>query len=528
MRKLSLAICIILCVSVFFTGCSGTNKQSASNESTFTAKDSNQVSDNGSKIVEKDMELKVLMTDHQAQPLKTDTAALKEIYNKTGIKINLEAVPAANYPDKKRTLIATNNIPDIIQVSQQEIKDFAETGIFLKLSDYIDKYAPNFNKIISNNSDIKKLYIKDGLYSFPKMARYVNRMGRVPVIRTDLLKELNLNTPQSFDELYEVLKKFKEAYPDSYPMTTRGGSPNLLICTAYPMGSGYGMYYDKDIEGGKYVHGTSRPEFKKVLEYYNKLFTEKLLDPDFVVNTQQQWQEKLSTGKSFFYYDNPSFAINFNTALKANNSEYTFNPIPVMSNDTGDKRNFWYTQHWYETQYAISSRVKDPIAVIKLFDWLYSDEGADVTNFGVLGEHYTKTDGKYQVAANIVEKYKGASDQARAMMSDLGTGLLSFSTYIDERNQMPFIDEATLKWYDGFKKDEGMVEPVLDPPFTKEETERLKDLWSKVNTILDPEIDKLIMGVRPIGDFDELSKKTREAGVIEIEKIYNEANARVK
>jgi putative aldouronate transport system substrate-binding protein len=43
-----------------------------------------------------------------------------------------------------------------------------------------------------------------------------------------------------------------------------------------------------------------------VLAYFNKLYSEKLIDPDYAVNTPQTWQEKLSSGESLFYLDNNS------------------------------------------------------------------------------------------------------------------------------------------------------------------------------------------------------------------------------
>ena len=42
---------------------------------------------------------------------------------------------------------------------------------------------------------------------------------------------------------------------------------------AYPLGSGSTMYYDEDL-GGVWIYGPAHENFKEVLSYLNKLYTE--------------------------------------------------------------------------------------------------------------------------------------------------------------------------------------------------------------------------------------------------------------
>jgi putative aldouronate transport system substrate-binding protein len=511
------SLSVIMAVTV--AGCSSGEKQSKPE----AAPPSSAPAGSSGKLVDKPVTFKVVLPENAAQPLVADAPAIQEIFKKTNIKVNLEPVPGSNYAEKKKTLMATNNVPDIMMLGRSELDQYARTGMFVPISDYL-QYMPNFSKVLEKTPDIKKLMIDGKLYGFPQMRKWGVRNGYVPMIRTDVLKQLNLQTPASFDELYTVMKKMKEAKPDSYPITFRLGVSYFLKYFAFNLGSGYKIYYEP--EAGKYKYGPAYPEFKPVLEYLHKLYKEKLLDPDYAVNTAQTWQEKLSSGKSLFYLDNNSFAVNFNKALQVKEPQAKFEQIPLLKNDKGQKRGLEYDLHWWD-MYAISSKVSDPIAAVKLLDWMYGDEGVYTTSFGVQGEHFTLENGQPKVMQSVLDKFKDKQDPLRAMQSALGTGALGFAIYVDERPVVAISPPDLLAWSDLFAKDPGHFVNPLTPSFTKEETDKLKALQTKVDTIVDQEMDKFIMGVRPLEDFAKFSQQLIDNGALEIEKIYNAALARV-
>ncbi|WJH32696.1 hypothetical protein N6H14_20650 [Paenibacillus sp. CC-CFT747] len=49
----------------------------------------------------KEVTVQFMRGEHPAQALKADTPVLKEIFAKTGVKIELQPVPGSNYEDKK-------------------------------------------------------------------------------------------------------------------------------------------------------------------------------------------------------------------------------------------------------------------------------------------------------------------------------------------------------------------------------------------------------------------------------------------
>src|SRR5690625_1745380 len=304
--------------------------------------------------------LEVMRSEHPNQPLDNESPVIEEILNKTGVKIVLNPVPGSDYEDRKNIALGTNNIPDVLSIQQNDVNNHASTGIFLSITEYME-HAPNLQKLIEEYPEINRIKVDGELYHFPTLGKWKVDAGQVTMIRIDLLKEVGLDYPRDFYELYEVLKAIKEAYPDMYPLTNRNGTSYFLDTIAFPLGSGNQIYYDPDIEEGKYVYGPAREEFKEVVKYLNRLFEENLLDPDYAVNNAQMWQEKLSSGKSAFFFDNNTFAVNFNRALKDIDENARFDLIPLMENSFGQTRAYKFHQHWLQEGYAISSEVENPI-----------------------------------------------------------------------------------------------------------------------------------------------------------------------
>ncbi len=490
------------------------NTETQTEASTETQTEATNETAAGEKLV-----LTVMASEHPNQPFRSDSEVFKWIEERTNVTVKLEAFPGADWQAKATTLMATDNMPDMM-LKVPDYAKFAREGLFLKLSDYFD-VMPNFKKIYDETPAINALLVDGDLYAFPTMARYLNRMGLVPMIREDLVKAYGLSTPTSFEELLNVLKVFKEKNPDTNPWVIRNN--NIINNIAFPMGSGFGMYFDGDIDGGTFLYGQATEEFKDVLTFVNKLYAEGLLDPDYATVNPQQWSEKMSTGNGLFYFDNPSFAINFDKSLKQLDASFTLAPMPTLKNYKGQQRNYFYPKHWLEAD-VVSSNVKNPEAVAKFVDWMYSEEGADLLNFGVEGVTYTKNGDEYQINQEIVDNHKANdTDPWRGFMGQYGLGLLGFCSYMDERNQWQFMDPTVKTWYDLWIADTSMREPVVMPILSEADQVTYADIITKCNTIYDSEVHNFITGAKPISEWDNVVAQFKAQGIDDAIKMVNDA-----
>ncbi|KIL41458.1 hypothetical protein SD70_07445 [Gordoniibacillus kamchatkensis] len=479
----------------------------------------------GNKLLDKPITIHVLSTD-TSPPVNTKSPVFDYIFERTNVRLDLE-LAATNYAQRAQTIVATNSLPDVMKIPNGSpyFAEAAKNGLFLPLDDYMAD-LPNLSKIMKQDKEIEKNKVDGKLYSFPVLGQWKLQLAQAPMMRVDLLQELGLSVPKTFNELYQVLKKMKEKYPDSIPFTSREGAKNLLRPLAFALGSGNRMYFDPAIDGGKYVYGQAHPEFKAVLEYVHKLYAEKLLDPDYAVNTGDQMKEKLSAGKAFFYYDNNSFGVNFNTALLASNPKAKFDLLPLMQNDRGQTRNWMYAKDWLH-HFVISAKAKNPKEIVKFFDWLYSDEGTLITNYGIEGKHFKMVGGKPVIEESVIKEFANTKDPYRYMQNTLGVGFLAFSLNVDEHPMAVVSPPELSKWAEQIVPDKGYVYELFDPPFTSAESAKLKTLQSKVDTLVDQEMDKFIIGTRPLSDYDKFIQQLKDSGALEIEKIYNDAYVRL-
>lgn len=528
-------------VATAITGCTGTGGKEAAP----AAPVSNTAGADSGKISAKEREITIAFPEHPNQPVKNMAPIQQEILKQTNIKLKFETVPNSNYNDKKKILIATNNLPDIIQVDMADINSFASTGVFVPLMQYMNKgLMPNFKKVWDQYPDMAKLTADGDLYGFPAIGRNELKNGFGPVIRTDLLKKHNLPTPKNFDELLTVLAELKKIYPDSTPFSARKGSGpihQLFKTMSYMLGSGVGsgngIYFDKDVNGGQYVYGQATPEFKNVLAYLNKAFTMGVLDKDYAVATQQQWTEKLTSGKSFFFMDNSGFALDYTKQLQKAVPDGKLELIPIPEYKPGKARaEFYATTITNDRIFAISSKAKDPETLVKLIDWMYTEKASNLMNYGVEGVHHTLDEkGQPKLNSDYVMKFKDGQPTAfYAMYSDLGSGKLSFTPWFSNSEPQVQVEKLTGNWSDMHEQfwktianDKAYHDPYLEPPLTKEEAARVKEILVNLNTMLEQEYDKFIMGVKKLDEYDAVMKKARDSGGAELEKIYNGALARL-
>jgi putative aldouronate transport system substrate-binding protein len=492
------------------------------------------------------IEIDVAKSEHPAQPIIQDAPAHLAIAEKLNIKLNFIVMPSDDYTAKMKVWLATNQVPDLAYGGLADIRDFTDS--IVPFGPMLDEHAPNLKRYFADNPDTRKLAVNNEFYFVPH--QYYNRkiLASYPLIRTDKLAEAGLEAPKTFDELYDVLLALKKANPDSLIWANRNGTARLLSLVAYPMGSGWGMYFDKDVEGGKWLYGPVHEEFGYVLKYLANAFKDGLLDPDFAITTADQWHEKQSSDKTVWCWENMSFAVRWNFALRDIDPKFTWSPIWTLDGLQG--RRMTYYGGLAAGGYVISAKSKYPERLINLLDWMITPEGLDTVNWGIEGEHYQYKAGKSrpsridnytvsgidsvlhrddkEVIPEVWKYYAEKTDPFRTYQSDQGVGLLDFVVLTDSGMEYPWDPPGeTDEWYELTGSDVGLHAPFLAPPFTDDEANTIKEMQTNVENILTPAFDKVIIGRMTEAEYRSAVDQAIKAGALKIEEIYNAAEARL-
>jgi ABC-type glycerol-3-phosphate transport system substrate-binding protein len=479
------------------------------------------------------VKLRIMRRESVFQPININPETRARVQAATGIDLQIEAVPSSNYPSKLKLSLASENLPDIIEVSYPEMLQSVSTGRLAPLSDLIAEHAPHFSQILEDRPELKSLMIQDDYYAFPMIVWKSLPTAAVPILRADILASLDLgerqdlSRPKTYDELLELLIQIKAAHPTQDLWINRSGTRNLISNISYPLGSGYSQstsfYFEPRSGNGEFLYGPAHSSFKEVLVFLNRAYESGVLDPYYALTTVDEWQQKLSTGRALFFFDLPINLENFNVPLRKLNPGYAFAPLLNVKNTAGEARiSLQYDTHWLHTYYAISSKSKNIEAAVRLLDWLYSEAGASVANYGTLGTDYTLENGRAIIQPEHFMRYKEEPFSFRLMQFERGTGQGFFTPYIDQTFQFQIQPQLEEIMDQIVRSGMGQTSP-LPPPLTMKETIRVSELIARLDAILFETIDAYIIGEISTDQFESnLMRQLQEAGAEELEAILNQ------
>lgn len=534
-------LCLVLLATGVLAGCgkSNTNNNGTNTPSTNTGNGNGSGNGNtgtsegeaSGKLTDKDVTFTIALSENALQPLNPNSPAIQEIYKQTGIKLEVMIIPGSDYATKMNTLLTGRKLPDFFFLWGQPM-DIYESGALLPLRELIEKHAPVIQNDFNTIPNLNRTMIMDDIYTLPMIRRDENyEKGTLPIIRMDLLEEQNLEIPKTWDELYTVLAKLRDAYPSSIPYGARGDN-RVLVDTLSPlrsMGAHYDMYPDSD---GVWKLGRIQNEYKTALEFYNKLYKDKILDNEFLLVDTATWLEGLSSGKYLFFYDNPVFIDQVTGPLKNIKADARFEPLPILENWEGERANYAQPDHYFN-QWGISRDVKDPELAIKFWNWLYSEAGMRVMNYGVEGVHYElDANGNPQWKQEILDKYLNVENSFYTQQADIGIGNLSFmsASWLSSASDVfraPAEDSiSSLYIHNMYKDDPAIIKVPVEPPYTAQEGERLKEIRQNINDYSKVELNKFLSGQRPLSEFEAFAQDIRAKGGDEMEQIVNEAEQR--
>ena len=254
-----------------------------------------------------------------------DNAWTRAYEEELGIRIEYKwTVPQVQASDKINVLIATNDLPDLMNVDMKQLQrlvDAKEESI-TPLDSVYESYATDLTKEIRPIDDIafKSANFNGQLMALPHNA--TTGLDRVPVlwIRQDWLDALGLERPETVDELTAVAEAFVKSDPDGNGRDdTFGIGLTKEILSTFAGADGlffaYGAYPGSWIEAedGSLAYGSVQPEMKEALLKLQEFYQNWLLDPEFGTKDSGKVAEYTSAGRIGIEMGmmwNPSWPLN--------------------------------------------------------------------------------------------------------------------------------------------------------------------------------------------------------------------------
>lgn len=467
------------------------------------------------------------------KPLTAGVSAIAESENEiqfskwlkeeTGIEVEFIHPPAGQENEKFNLMLASGELPDIIQYNLSNTSEGAEKLIeknyFAALSeDFLRDYAPNYAKRLSEDSELaRSAKLNNGSYYGFASYRTDDSMTVYsgPIVRKDWLDDLGLSMPETIDDWHEMLTKFKNEKGATAPLT-------LSSTAAFSVGmlaGAYGVKLDYYTNNGKVTHGIIEPGFKEFITEMEKWYSEGLIDKDFASNSKEQTDTRMLTGKSGATYGLIGSGMG-NLLSAAPDDKYALAAAKYPSLEKGGKSEMGAKDSkYYEPAYLISSTCKNKELAARLLDYGYSEKGAMFYNFGREGETYTMVDDFPTFTDLIYNNPDGLSTTQAlnmythcAYMGPMPMDVRFFKQQYQYQEQKDAIDI----WADTNAKDHMLITYNAN---TTEETAEMAKLITDLNTHIGENIVQFIMGVRPLSEYDDFVRELKDMGLMKVIEI---------
>ncbi|MGP0585326.1 extracellular solute-binding protein [Paenibacillus timonensis] len=536
MNKLTKMLVLGLVALLALSGCSKGPKNAATNE-------------DGQEAIRFSVTLPTNGVDNPNSLVGKEWHKRMEAYMGKKVEIEYNYIPSSEYDEKVKLMIASDDLTDFFVTPLfYDTTEMAKQGQLLELAQYKD-LMPNYMNYISKvKNGMKRVTDAEGkMYTFKETStpRFPEDRGMLiqntSAYRYDVFKSNNIKIPETLDEFYEAAKQLKTLYPDKYPVATKWNSLRSLFSANHIRDD---IFWD----GKKYVYGVLDDGYKDALQYANKLYSEKLLDPEYTIDTDDTLKRKALNGDNLMWLtqwfttpgeytrtanDGKIFAV----SLYPDNPKYGKSWQEVVNGNTPDLG--WGA-------YGVSSKVKNPEELIKFIDYQYSDEMIQLNTWGIEGTTYTIGENG---VPTFVDSLKTAKDpwlegdkygmrasrnynpglqmvsDARAFVDFAATDYTVFDGKYEEVpiEKAPFL--TSLPMPENEYVPSWLSEPSIQ--LTGDESQRISEIMNPVKTFVTEEQAKFVAGKNSFDDWQAFIEKIHKMGNIdEVLQIYNDAAQR--
>ena len=378
--------------------------------------------------------LRIFMNGGNDYEGKKKDSILKEIENITNVNLKIEgATHNSDYYTSLNPMINTGDIPDIIfsvpSDTGKAYNNWVEQDIIYNIDDLLVE-KPNeypYIEALFKSEQYKNITYGDGAHTLIPLI--TSNSGWGIYYRTDWLINVGYydlvdgkkvaRTPTTIEEVEEVLRLFTTNDPDQNGKNdTYGISPFGETFYLNPLYHAFGVTPDYDLDSNNdptYMYLTN--EFKSFLTWFNKMYKNGYVDPQFATNKNSDDRTKFYEGKVGMLITNAENHVtwigdafdNANGLNEDGTSKFTFGPAPVGTKNLGKEGASGFSDWggWWGG-YSISKDCKDPHAALRFLNFMYSPEGNKLRNYGIKGTHYDEVDGK--IIPNIANRNNEPND----------------------------------------------------------------------------------------------------------------------
>ncbi|WP_172257253.1 extracellular solute-binding protein [Saccharibacillus deserti] len=367
------------------------------------------------------IEFTMFSADSNSNWVGMQDAVGKKITEKTGVTLNAEYAVGGD-TQKVSLMVASGEYPDLI-MPKGDTSKLVDAGALVDLTELIDKHAPNIKKMYAEDMNRLKFSKSDqSIYIIPTYSGVGQTSfdaGGGFELQLEVLKELGYPEIRTLEDYEKAIKEYYAKNPTingqpTIPMTLNADDWKIMIGVTNPAFQATGLpdngeFYINPETYEAQMH-YKRPEEKEYFRWLNKMYNEGLLDKETFTQKSDQYLSKISSGRVLGTINQEWDYAEAENALKGSSDATTQNRIfghfPVTLSE--EYKDHSFMDAGFPGGYGIGLTTnlseEEQVRAIKFLDWLASDEGQVLVQWGVEGEHYKVEDGKRVIPQDIQER----------------------------------------------------------------------------------------------------------------------------
>lgn len=339
-----------------------------------------------------------------------DAYWVKHLEEKFNVEIDFMGIaPSDDYDAIVNLTIADkDNWPDIIFWNWNNysggVAGAIEDGLVMPLNS-VESYEENmpiFSQMLKDNAYIRRALTLDSgaIIGCCHVEQDIKRNAYSGFsIRTDWLENVGMEMPQTTEDLYNVLKAFKEqdANGNGDPDDEIPMSDFKEYFLMWLISGGWDVVWnDMQIdpttgEVAWWATANNGESFKKFAKDMRKWYAEGLIDPEFNTQDTESRVVKILNDQVGFCFTYPGEVESFAKKIREAglNDEAHFEPMTSLQDENGNA----YTSNQDMVKWAAAEQLnvvttaagEKTELILKMLDYMYSDEFTDILSWGKQG-----------------------------------------------------------------------------------------------------------------------------------------------
>lgn len=318
----------------------------------------------------------------------------------TGVTMNY--VPVIGDVNQKYEIwAASGDYTDILMLTPFHLQRFRNNGNIIPLENLIDQYGPNIKKKLGKYYELLK--DKDGhIYSIYGIRQANESPAGAQAsfaVQYKVLEEAGYPEIKTLDQLFDIIKAYYDKHPTidgSKTIPWSGLGLQMIANNSAISAAGkpdHGAYYMDENDNVKLAYTA---EFtKEYLKFLNRFHQEGMLDPELFSLNQETGAAKIAQGRVLGGYFPQWLLTNPESTLSATGkTDSLYAKFPLLINQGIEDKSNAMVLPSSSNYWSITDKAKNPERIIQFIDFLFTDEGQKLINWGVEGEHYDVIDGK--------------------------------------------------------------------------------------------------------------------------------------